>query len=38
MPNIFLAITGHGYGHLSQTIAVANNLLNYLPETHFHIQ
>jgi hypothetical protein len=37
MPNIFLGISGHGYGHLSQIIAVANKLLKYTPEAKFHI-
>jgi hypothetical protein len=38
MPNIFLGVSGHGYGHLSQIISVANKIANYIPETKFVIQ
>ncbi|MCE0495545.1 hypothetical protein [Vibrio salinus] len=37
MTNIFLGVSGHGYGHLSQVVPVANKLLTYLPDARFYI-
>jgi hypothetical protein len=37
MTNIFLGISGHGYGHLSQIIPIANKLLTFIPQAKFFI-
>lgn len=38
MPNIFLGVSSHGYGHLSQIIPIANQLLKLDPTSKFFIQ